>query len=281
MSFKNLSTLSESLSGYPEQIIVTGANGYLGRGIVKKLLDCGNEVMANDYKKQYKTEFAQAVESEFGQGYSLKKVEGVVRSWVSDYHIMTQYSALRELSGILKNNGNQYHAAYLFDTKTLETDVYSDEILRSLVRTLGMDPSKVSYTMGYDYLKDHDYFLFESDVDTMEEVMKKDKGIYFYIITSQDLDGLDFDTYAQLCRNNKKIYEIYILSSDDFIELDHFKKHYKDIMIGYPDVKVPETDKTESVRTDIFLKYNLKGFVYIHQTQEKQEEYNIEVLRYK
>ncbi len=30
------------------RILVTGANGYLGRGIVKKLLDCGNEVIATD-----------------------------------------------------------------------------------------------------------------------------------------------------------------------------------------------------------------------------------------
>ena len=32
------------------KILVTGANGYLGRGIVKKLLDFGNEVIATDYK---------------------------------------------------------------------------------------------------------------------------------------------------------------------------------------------------------------------------------------
>lgn len=32
------------------KILVTGANGYLGQGIVKHILDCGNEVVATDFK---------------------------------------------------------------------------------------------------------------------------------------------------------------------------------------------------------------------------------------
>ena len=32
------------------KILVTGANGYLGQGIVKHILDCGDEVVAADYK---------------------------------------------------------------------------------------------------------------------------------------------------------------------------------------------------------------------------------------
>ena len=35
------------------KILVTGANGYLGRGIVKSILDCGNEVIATDFKTDY------------------------------------------------------------------------------------------------------------------------------------------------------------------------------------------------------------------------------------
>ena len=31
------------------KILVTGANGYLGRGVVKKLLDTGAEVVATDF----------------------------------------------------------------------------------------------------------------------------------------------------------------------------------------------------------------------------------------
>lgn len=32
------------------RVLVTGANGYLGQGIVKSILDCGNEVVAADFK---------------------------------------------------------------------------------------------------------------------------------------------------------------------------------------------------------------------------------------
>ena len=33
------------------KILVTGANGYLGQGIVKHILGCGNEVIATDFSK--------------------------------------------------------------------------------------------------------------------------------------------------------------------------------------------------------------------------------------
>ena len=40
------------------KILVTGANGYLGQGIVKHILDCGNEVVAADFKIDYVDERA-------------------------------------------------------------------------------------------------------------------------------------------------------------------------------------------------------------------------------
>ena len=35
------------------KILVTGANGYLGKGVVKQLLDDGIKVVATDYKKNF------------------------------------------------------------------------------------------------------------------------------------------------------------------------------------------------------------------------------------
>jgi dTDP-6-deoxy-L-talose 4-dehydrogenase (NAD+) len=32
------------------KILVTGANGYIGQGLVKQLLDDGNQVIASDFK---------------------------------------------------------------------------------------------------------------------------------------------------------------------------------------------------------------------------------------
>ncbi len=43
------------------RILVTGANGYLGRGIVKQLLDLGNEVIATDFKDDLIDKRAQII----------------------------------------------------------------------------------------------------------------------------------------------------------------------------------------------------------------------------
>ena len=39
--------------GKKMNILVTGANGYLGKGVVKKLLDDGYRVIATDIKDNY------------------------------------------------------------------------------------------------------------------------------------------------------------------------------------------------------------------------------------
>lgn len=44
------------------KILVTGANGYLGQGIVKAILDSGNEVIAVDFKTEYVDKRANAIE---------------------------------------------------------------------------------------------------------------------------------------------------------------------------------------------------------------------------
>ena len=40
------------------KILVTGANGYLGQGVVKHILDCGNDVVAADFKTDHVDERA-------------------------------------------------------------------------------------------------------------------------------------------------------------------------------------------------------------------------------
>ena len=235
---------------------------------------------AKQYVKQYSDEFTQTVRDEFGQDCSVHDVEGIIYSWVSDYALFLQYSTLHKLKGLFEVDGTQYHAIYDFDTQTLETDYYAHGILNSLIVTLGLDSSQVIYALGYDYWYNYDYFVFDSGVRTMTGAVRNDKPINFYIVTSEDLDDLDFDTYARLCKNNKKIYNVYILSSDDFANLDHFVRHCQDIVLEHPHPTVAETDAANSDRVDVFEKYDLKDFVYIHQTDYKVEEYLIEVSRY-
>ena len=43
------------------KILVTGANGYLGQGIVRNILDCGNEVVATDYSIDFVDERAERI----------------------------------------------------------------------------------------------------------------------------------------------------------------------------------------------------------------------------
>lgn len=43
------------------KILVTGASGYLGQGIVKHIIDCGNEVVATDYTVDYIDNRAQRI----------------------------------------------------------------------------------------------------------------------------------------------------------------------------------------------------------------------------
>ncbi len=45
------------------KILVTGANGYIGQGVVKQLLDMGNQVIATDFATEYIDERAERIAS--------------------------------------------------------------------------------------------------------------------------------------------------------------------------------------------------------------------------
>ena len=49
------------------RILVTGANGYLGQGIVKSILDTGNEVIASDFNLTNIDKRAEKIESNLFQ----------------------------------------------------------------------------------------------------------------------------------------------------------------------------------------------------------------------
>ena len=70
------------------KILVTGANGYIGQGVVKAILDSGNEVIATDFSTQYVDERAKRIDCNVFV-LNLKELENAL-----------QYSYL---------NGNDYH----------------------------------------------------------------------------------------------------------------------------------------------------------------------------
>ncbi|MCR4649479.1 MAG: hypothetical protein K5776_10430 [Lachnospiraceae bacterium] len=248
-----------------------------------------NKLEENKEAKQnvskHKAEFAQAVENEFGSNYVLSDVKGVVHYTTSDYSLLGEYEAFPEIKGTLDNNGNKYNATYNFSTQTLTTDVYSEEILDSVIERLGLDESKVVYSAGIDIVadryrdSDYDHFECTSDVHTISEAMGKPGRLEFYIVTTEDIDDLSFEGYKILCKNVDKVWDVQIFSSDDPVELEHFKKHFKEIEYSLNSLTVPETDDINSPYVDAFAKYDLKGYARIRKSEYKQEETNVVVDR--
>ena len=78
------------------KVLVTGANGYLGQGIVKSILDLGNDVVAADFKVENIDSRANRVECDlfdiqnpylyFGQPDVLLHL-----AWEMDLYIIRQH----------------------------------------------------------------------------------------------------------------------------------------------------------------------------------------------
>lgn len=101
------------------RILVTGANGYLGQGIVKELLDKGQEVVAADFKLDHTDERAEGVECDLfdvGDPYEFFGEPDVLLhlAWrdgfvhYSDAHINDlpeHYAFLKSIAEGMKNAG--------------------------------------------------------------------------------------------------------------------------------------------------------------------------------
>lgn len=102
------------------RILVTGANGYLGQGIVKELLDKGQEVVAADFKLDHTDERAEGVECDLfdvGDPYEFFGEPDVLLhlAWrdgfvhYSDAHINDlpeHYAFLKSIAEGMKNAGH-------------------------------------------------------------------------------------------------------------------------------------------------------------------------------
>lgn len=101
------------------RILVTGANGYLGQGIVKELLDKGHDVVAADFKLDHTDERAEGVECDLfdvGDPYEFFGEPDVLLhlAWrdgfvhYSDAHINDlpeHYAFLKSMAEGMKGNG--------------------------------------------------------------------------------------------------------------------------------------------------------------------------------
>ena len=217
---------------------------------------------AKKNKNDHENDFVKAVEEKIGSGYVLSDVEPYITTYVSDYEILPSYSSTSQLTGKLAYNGKEYDAMYNFDDDELYTDTFTDEILSSVCRSLGLNPTEVK--CGCIFNHDNRAFntLLCSDVHSVEDLLiaYKKNYVVIYIVTSEDVSNLDFKEYMNLCELKGSELTVNILTTDDFQNEKHFLENCYGIHNdGGPHPVVYY--KNES--TDVFSLYNLNGYVSI------------------
>ncbi len=217
---------------------------------------------AKENKKKHENEFIQRVETDLGPDYTLSNVSGHIRRYVSDYSFFADYSNTSQLEGEIEHNGQKYAAMYDYDKGILYSDVFTEDIINSLAEVLGMDTSKIIYGCIINHNGGEFPSLFPVNNRNFGDMLSSYQGGYveFYIVTSEDIYGLVFDDYENLCETKQSELYVNLFSSDNFQNLDHFKKNYYGIIDC--DGQHPQVWFDNESR-DVFTVYNLKGLICI------------------
>ena len=211
---------------------------------------------ANENRRKYEPDFAHAVECELGQDYTLSNVQGGIDSYGNLFP--AGYTAEHYLTGVLKHDGKNYAATYDFDTGTMTTNAFVNEIIASCIDSLGLDITRVIYCTSYE---DGGYsYELPTDIRIIGDILRSGKDIRYFIVTSENTGHLDFSQYTALCDHIGNLAQVHILSTDDFQNADLFKSEYRHISV-WPD-KNP-TIYYQHPDQDVFSVFNLKGYVYI------------------
>ena len=223
--------------------------------------DAKKEAKAN--RNDHEEEFIQIVETELGPDYALSNVQGYVDRSISDYEFFPTYSAPSKLTGEIEHDGKKYNAMYDYDKGILYSDVFTEDIIDSLAQILGMDKSQITYGCIINHNDRYFPLQFPTGNRTFEDMQVSYKGgnVEFYIVTSENVYGFDFEEYRKLCELKQSEFNVYILISDDFQNPEHFKKNFyaiRDIGEQHPVVDYEYETK------DVYDVYNLQGFVHIN-----------------
>lgn len=212
---------------------------------------------ANRYAREHKKDFKQAVENAMGPNYSLSDVKGKLVPYGS---VMTiGYSAEHALTGKVtdKTTKKTYKATYDFDQDILYTDAFVDEVFDDLIDKLKIDKLKIIYKNSYE--PTNYQYQFPAYVHTIEDALNERRDIFYYIVTSEDLESYDFNEYMDLCTKIHYCNMVHIFSSDDFQNMETFQKEYSRIVIGEERGTVNYNGRD----TDIIQVFNLKKYVLI------------------
>ena len=150
-----------------------------------------------------------------------------------------------------------YKATYDFDQDILYTDAFVDEVFDDLIDKLKIDKSKIIYKISYE--PSNYQYQFPAYVHTIEDALNERRDIFYYIVTSEDLESYDFNEYMDLCTKIHYCNMVHIFSSDDFQNMETFQKEYSRIVIGEERGTVNYNGRD----TDIIQVFNLKKYVLI------------------
>lgn len=201
------------------KILVTGANGYLGQGIVKQLLDDGNIVIANDFK-------LNCVDNR-----AIKK-EGDIFSINNPYIFFDKPEVVLHLAwrdGFIHNSINHVKDLpnhYMFIKKLLESGLKHLAVLGTM-HEVGFFEGSINENTPTNPLSL--YGISKNALRNMTLLLCKEQGAVFqwirgyYIVGNSDFGSSIFSKITQAENSGKKIFPFTSgLNQWDFINYEEF-----------------------------------------------------------
>lgn len=205
-----------------EKILVTGANGYLGKGVVRHLLDKGFNVIATDFKNDYIDERAKFIS---GDIFSLK----------NPYEYFEQPDCLLHMAwrnGFVHNSSSHIEDLpkhYEFIRKFAESDVKKITVLGSM-HEVGFFEGSID-----ENTSTHPQSLYGVSKDALRNLTKLEcekNNIMFqwlrgFYIVGNTADGSSiFSKIVQATNEGKKEFPFTTgMNQFDFLDYDDFCKY--------------------------------------------------------
>lgn len=209
------------------KILVTGANGYLGQGVVKKLLDDGNEVIAVDFKGD-----------NIDKRANIKCVD--IFSLDNPYEYFGCPDILLHMAwrdGFVHNSLNHINdlaGHFFFIKKLIEANISQIAILGS-VHEVGFYEGSVNENTPtnpqslYGIAKDALRKAVELECKNKNTVFQWIRG--YYIVGNSEYGSSIFSKITQAVKEGKKEFPFTMgLNQFDFINYDTFCKQTADIV---------------------------------------------------
>lgn len=209
------------------KILVTGANGYLGQGVVKKLLDDGNEVIAVDFKGD-----------NIDKRANIKCVD--IFSLDNPYEYFGCPDILLHMAwrdGFVHNSLNHINdlaGHFFFIKKLIESNISQIAILGS-VHEVGFFEGSVNENTPtnpqslYGIAKDALRKAVELECKNKNAVFQWIRG--YYIVGNSEYGSSIFSKITQAVKEGKKEFPFTMgLNQFDFINYDTFCKQTADIV---------------------------------------------------